>query len=69
MWLRSEEEQSASTPLLEARFEKGEDVRTEISAKFTRVSAAETFEEAGLELLELYTDDGELFSLALGAPA
>jgi len=69
MWLRSEEEQSASTPLLKARFEKGEGVRTEISAKFTRASAAETFEEAGLEILELYTDDGDLFSLALGAPA
>jgi hypothetical protein len=32
-------------------------------------SAARTFDEAGLELLDLYTDDGNLFALALGWPA
>lgn len=69
MWLRSEVSQSVSTPRLEARFEEGEGLRTEISAKFTPASAAETFGEAGLELLDLYTDDGNLFALALGAPA
>lgn len=69
MWLRSEEEQSVSAPDLEARFEKGEAVRTEISTKFTPASAARTFGDAGLELLDLYTDDRDLFALALGAPA
>jgi len=69
MWLDSETEQSVSTPHLEANFERGEGVRTEISTKFTPDSAAKTFEEAGLELLDLYTDDRKFFALALGAPA
>lgn len=69
MWLDAEREQTARTPDLEARFEMGEGVRTEISAKFTRESAAQTFEEAGLGLLDLYTDDQNLFALALGEPA
>lgn len=67
MWLHSEAEQSASTPHLEARFARGEGVRTEISAKFTPASAARTFEETGLELIDLYTDDRNLFALALVA--
>ncbi|CAA9413510.1 MAG: L-histidine N(alpha)-methyltransferase [uncultured Rubrobacteraceae bacterium] len=69
MWLHSSEEQTVSTPHLEARFGKGEGVRTEISTKFTPDSAARTFEEAGLRLLDLYTDDRDLFALALGGPA
>ena len=69
MWLHSEAEQATRTPNLEARFERGEGVRTEISAKFTRDSAARTFEEAGLELLDLYTDPQNRFALALGKGA
>ena len=69
MWLHSEEPQSVSTTSLEARFGRGEGVRTEISTKFTPDSAARTFEEAGLELLDLYTDPQNLFALALGRPA
>ncbi|HEV2093297.1 MAG TPA: L-histidine N(alpha)-methyltransferase [Rubrobacter sp.] len=69
MWLHSEAEQTTRTRNLEARFERGEGVRTEISSKFTPDSAARTFEDAGLELLELYTDDRNLFALALGGPA
>ncbi|HKH12452.1 MAG TPA: L-histidine N(alpha)-methyltransferase [Rubrobacter sp.] len=65
MWLHSEAEQSVSTPHLEVHFDRGEGVRTEISAKFTPDSAALTFEEASLELLDLYTDDRNLFALAL----
>ncbi len=69
MWLHTEEAQSVSTPNLEARFGRGEGVRTEISTKFTPDSAARTFEEAGLELLDLYTDPRSLFALALGGSA
>ena len=69
MWLHSEEAQSVSTPDLEARFGRGEGVRTEISTKFTPDSAARTFGEAGLELLDLYTDERNLFALALGKGA
>jgi uncharacterized SAM-dependent methyltransferase len=58
-----------STLQFEARFGKGEGVRTESSTKFTHDSAARTFDEAGLELLDLYTDDGNPFALALGWPA
>ena len=49
-------------------FAEGEGVRTEISAKFTRESSAGMFAEAGLELVELYTDPDDLFGLALGRP-
>ncbi len=44
-------------------------MRTEISAKFTPESIDCEFEEAGLTLLELYTDDRNLFGLALGKVA
>ena len=69
MWLHSEAEQKTRTPHLKARFERGEGVRTEISTKFTPDSAARTFKAGGLELLDLYTDDRNLFALALGKPA
>ena len=69
MWLHSEEAQSVSAPDLEARFGRGEGIRTEISTKFTPDSAARTFGEAGLELLDLYADPQNLFALALGRPA
>ena len=41
-------------------------MRTEISTKFTADSAANIFEESDLHLLDLYTDDDNLFGLALG---
>ncbi len=41
-------------------------MRTEISAKFTPESIDCVFEEAGLTLLELYTDGQNLFGVALG---
>ena len=50
-------------PGLEATFERGEGVRTGISTKFTPDSAARTFEDAGLQLLDLYTDEQNLFAL------
>ena len=70
MWLVSLDEQEVSIPALDldVSFERGEGVRTEISAKFTLESAARMFEEADMELLDLYTDDRSLFGLALTAP-
>jgi L-histidine N-alpha-methyltransferase len=71
MWLDStvEQEVPVSALDLEVPFEAGEGMRTEISTKFTRESIAGAFDEAGLRLLDHYTDDGNLFGLALGEPA
>ncbi|CAN5645925.1 hypothetical protein BH24ACT21_BH24ACT21_16450 [soil metagenome] len=43
-------------------------MRTGIGTKFTLGSAARMFDEIGLRLLELYTDDKDLCGLALAAP-
>ena len=71
MWLDSEVEQEVPVATLGVGvpFEAGEGVRTEISTKFTRESLETTFDEAGLNMLGLYTDDEDLFGLALGEPA
>ena len=68
MWLRStvEQEVQVSGQGLKVRFGVGEEMRTEISTKFTPGSVREMFDEAGLTLLDLYTDDGNLFGLAFG---
>ncbi|MGB3682580.1 MAG: L-histidine N(alpha)-methyltransferase [Rubrobacteraceae bacterium] len=70
MWLDSLVDQTINIPALglDVSFEEGEGLRTEISAKFHPGSAAQVFEEADLELLDLYTDDRDLFGLALAAP-
>src|SRR5215218_1053350 len=47
----------------------GEEIRTEISAKFTRERVAEDFAAAGLQLDGWHTDEQERFALSLGAPA
>ncbi len=71
MWLDSEVSQSVPVAALniEVPFEEGEGMRTEISTKFTRESVTGAFGESGLRMLGLYTDDQDLFGLALGAPA
>jgi L-histidine Nalpha-methyltransferase len=71
MWLDSTVKQEVPVAALdlEVPFEAGEGMRTEISTKFTRESIAGAFGEAGLRLLDLYTDDRDLFGLALGEPA
>lgn len=70
MWLDSLEEQEVNIPPLglDVRFERGEGIRTEISAKFTPESANQTFYETDMELRDLYTDAQNLFGLALAAP-
>jgi L-histidine N-alpha-methyltransferase len=69
MWLDSEVEQKVpvATLGLEVPFKAGEGMRTEISHKFTLESVGDAFDEAGLRLLELYTDEENLFGLAFGA--
>ena len=51
---------------LRVDFAAGEDLRTEISAKFTRARLEADFEAAGLVFDGWYTDPGRLFALAIG---
>ncbi len=46
-------------------FEAGEELRTEISAKFTRERLEADYRAAGLAMKHWYTDDDELFALSL----
>ncbi|HEX3872972.1 MAG TPA: L-histidine N(alpha)-methyltransferase [Solirubrobacteraceae bacterium] len=70
MRLRSLEPQDvAITALgLEIAFTDGEELRTEISAKFTRVRVEADLAAAGLELAGWHTDDDDLFALSLSRP-
>ncbi len=54
---------------LRIEFAAGEELRTEISAKFTRARVESDFEAAGLELDRWLTDPGELFALSVGRRA
>ena len=50
---------------MQVAFDRGEEMRTEISTKFARGGLAGIFAEAGLELTDWFTDaDGE-FALSL----
>jgi L-histidine N-alpha-methyltransferase len=53
---------------LELTFADGEEVRTEISSKFTVEAVDRELDEAGLRLERFFTDEGGLFGLALAAP-
>jgi L-histidine N-alpha-methyltransferase len=52
---------------LEIEFARGEELRTEISAKFTRDRVRADFGACGLELAEWFTDEDGLFALSLAA--
>ncbi|MDX6480498.1 MAG: L-histidine Nalpha-methyltransferase [Gaiellaceae bacterium] len=54
---------------LEVRFADGEEMRTEISSKFTRDAVARELDAAGLRLDGFHTDDGGLFGLASASVA
>jgi L-histidine N-alpha-methyltransferase len=54
---------------IEVTFEAREEMRTEISAKFTREHLQSDLEAAGLELVELLTDPQERFALTLARRA
>lgn len=49
-------------------FEAGEELRTEISAKFTRERLQTDYRSAGLAMEHWYTDEEELFALSLARP-
>ena len=53
---------------LEVRFADGEEIRTEISAKFTRDAVARELTAAGLALDDFFTDGAGLFGLAFASP-
>ena len=50
---------------LDVHFDDGEELRTEISAKFRRPRVVDELGEAGLEVVEWWTDDGGDFALSL----
>jgi L-histidine N-alpha-methyltransferase len=52
---------------LEVSFAAGEEVRTEISAKFTRERLEGDYAAAGLRLTDWWTDEDGLFALSLAA--
>jgi L-histidine Nalpha-methyltransferase len=54
---------------LDVEFADGEEMRTEISAKFTPEGIEEELEEAGMRVQQFFTDDDGRFGLTLAAPA
>jgi len=54
---------------LELTFEDGEEIRTEISAKFTRDAVHDELAGAGLQLDDFFTDEHGLFGLAVARHA
>ena len=54
---------------LEVTFADGEEIRTEISAKFTREAVERELHGAGLRLDDFFTDGSALFGLAFARAA
>jgi L-histidine N-alpha-methyltransferase len=54
---------------LDIEFARGEELRTEISAKFTPERLKADYAACGLDLAEWFTDDDGLFALSLASPA
>ena len=50
---------------LRLRLEEGEEIRTEISTKFTRPRLESDYAASGLELTDWLTDGGDRFALSL----
>lgn len=69
--LRSLAEQTVALPVLDMRvdFAEREEMRTEISSKFTREHLEALYREVGLDLVEWWTDPEELFALSLARRA
>jgi L-histidine Nalpha-methyltransferase len=53
---------------LTVHFETGEQMRTELSAKFTERRVREELDQDGLRLERWWTDEREDFALSLAAP-
>jgi L-histidine Nalpha-methyltransferase len=70
MRLRARRAQSVLVAALGLRvsFAAGEELRTEISAKFSRARIEADFAAAGLALEDWYTDSEDLFAVSLAAP-
>jgi L-histidine Nalpha-methyltransferase len=68
--LRSLAEQFIDLRALDMRthFARNEEMRTEISTKFTRVRLEASYADAGLELVEWWTDPDGLYALSLARP-
>ena len=69
--LRSLAEQFIDLTELDMRthFARNEEMRTEISTKFTRERLEQSYADAGLGLVEWWTDPDELYALSLARPA
>jgi L-histidine N-alpha-methyltransferase len=69
--LRSLADQTVTVSALDMRVEFAEDeeMRTEISSKFTRPQLEAVYAEVGLELVEWWTDPEDLFALSLARAA
>jgi L-histidine Nalpha-methyltransferase len=69
MRLRSLEDHSVRIDALDmnVRFERGEEIRTEISCKFTRHTLAREYSDAGLRMVSWHTDADGLFALSVAA--
>jgi L-histidine N-alpha-methyltransferase len=69
--LRSLAEQFSDVRALDMRvhFSRNEEMRTEISTKFTRERLEASYADAGLELTDWWTDPDALFALSLARPA
>jgi L-histidine N-alpha-methyltransferase len=69
--LRSLADQTVTVGALDMRveFSEGEEMRTEISSKFTREQLEAIYCEVGLELVEWWTDAEGLFALSLAKAA
>jgi L-histidine N-alpha-methyltransferase len=71
MRLRSRRDQVVQVPGLELtlRFREGDDLRTEVSAKFRPERVRDELAAAGLAVEEWWTDDDGDFALSLAVPA
>lgn len=65
MRVRAVRETSVRVVGRELTFQAGDEIRTELSCKYTRALLAERAAPAGLQVREWFTDDQELFALAL----
>ena len=54
---------------MRAHFARNEEMRTEISTKFTRERIVASYADAGLELIEWWPDEDNLYALSLASPA
>ncbi|MEU9079764.1 L-histidine N(alpha)-methyltransferase [Kitasatospora sp. NPDC048538] len=70
MRLRSLRSQTVKIPALDlpVHFDRGEELRTEVSAKFRRERVADELAAAGLRLSHWWTDEEGRFGLSLAAP-